>query len=431
MKRLFYLIIGLIFLVVLIAFFGNRYLNNGSLEPDNTVWESYIGRDTTVGILPDVYANYFTYTLARTDDDMGFRIKGKFPDARYFSFNVYSLRDNTTQGSLVDYQIASDSGQPNPFIADRNSVEIGENYTVHIVPSKHKDIDLPNLLPFRDNVKLLAMVIRLYDYNVDDFGGVEFPTVEAFTMQDGIADDGGAEEVSIEPARLPRGLNLRGLVRKKRLPEMVRRLGLLYETEHLAALDGPQSNQKYLSIPFHAIDTEGFIENNDNRYLLSAITKKEDEVYMFRFKSPSFTAGPEDINQTDVRYWSFNLGNSATYNFNALKDEEAMVDEDGYVHIVLASKDTEIEARVKELGYNFLEWNMPWEKGLILFRHMLANPDFEAQIDDVPPIKEGMKDFASTEAQKYMGDFAPQGFRMSMGDFLREYQVSDNQIISR
>ena len=63
MKRLFYLIIGLILLVILIAFFGNRYLNSGSLEPDNTVWESYIGRDTTVGILPDVYANYFTYTL--------------------------------------------------------------------------------------------------------------------------------------------------------------------------------------------------------------------------------------------------------------------------------------------------------------------------------------------------------------------------------
>ena len=90
---------------------------------------------------------------------------------------------------------------------------------------------------------------------------------------------------------------------------------------------------------------------------------------------------------------------------------------------MLASKDTEIEARVKELGYNFLEWNMPWEKGLILFRHMLANPDFEAQIDDVPPIKEGMNDFASTEAQKYMGDFSPQGLRMKKRDFLEEYRL--------
>jgi len=219
---------------------------------------------------------------------MGFRIKGKFPDARYFSFNVYSLRDNTTQGSLVDYEIASNSGQPNPFIADRDSVELGEDYTVHIVPSKHK-------------------------YNVDDFGGVDFPTVEAFTMEDGRAEEGGAEEVTIEPARLPRGLNLRGLVRKKRLPEMVRRLGLLYETERIVALDGPPSEEKYLSIPFHAIDTK----------------KKEDEVYVFRFKAPSFTTGPEDINQTEVRYWSFNLGNSATYNFNAVKDEDAQVDDDG------------------------------------------------------------------------------------------------------
>ena len=420
MKRIGYSIVGLIIITALIWILGNRYLNSGSLEPDNTVWESYIGRDTTVGILPDVYANYFTYTLARTNDDIGFRIKGKFPDTRYFSFNVYSLKDNATQGSLVDYQIETDSGAPNPFVADRDSVEVGENYTVHIVPSKHKDKDLPNLLPFRDSPKLLAMVIRLYDYNIDDFGGVDFPTVEAFTIE-----DDPQEGYELSPTRLPRGLNLRGLVRKKRLPEMVRRLGLLYETEHLATLDGPPSKQEYLSIPFHAIDTQGFIENNDNRYLLSAITKKEDEVYVFRFKSPTYTSGPEDINQTDVRYWSFNLGNSATYNFNALKDEEAIVDAEGYVNIVLASKDAVIETRVSELGYNFMDWNMPWEKGLILFRHMLANPNFEAQIDDVPPIKEKMTDFAATEAQRYMGDFAPHGLRMSTDDFLREYEISN------
>lgn len=421
MKRLFFLIIGLIFLIMLIVFFGNRYINSGSLEPDNTVWESYIGRDTTVGILPDAYANYFTYTLARTNDDIGFRIKGKFPDTRYFSFNVYSLKDNATQGSLVDYQIATDSGAPNPFVADQDSVTVDEHYTVHIVPSKHKDKDLPNMLPFRDNPKLLAMVIRLYDYNIDDFGGVDFPTVEAFTIK----EDDVRETFNLTPTRLSRGLNLRGLVRKKRLPEMVRRLSLLYETEHLATLDGPPSNQQYLNIPFHAINTQGFIENNDNRYLLSAITKKEDEVYVFRFKSPTYTSGPDDINQTDVRYWSFNLGNSATYNFNALKDEDAQVDSEGYVNIVLASKDVAIEKRVSELGYNFMEWNMPWEKGLLLFRHMLANSNFEAQIGDVPPIRDGMKDFASTEAQLFMGDFAPQGLRMSRVDFLKEYEKTN------
>jgi len=419
MKRLGYFVIGLILLSIIAWFSTERYLNSGSLEPDNTVWESYIGRDTTVGILPDEYANYFTYTLARTNNNIGFKIKGKFPDARYFSFNVYSLGDNATQGSLVDYQIQTDSGKPNPFLADRNSTDVGEDFTVHIIPSKHKDKKLPNLLPFRDDAKLLAMVIRLYDYNIDDFGGVEFPTVEAFTMEDDI------ENVALKQVRLPKGLNLRGLVRKKRLPKMVERLSLVFETENTVPLDGPRSDNTYYSIPFHAIDTKGFIENNDNRYLLAALTKKKDEVYVFRFKAPSHTTGAENINQTEVRYWSFNLGNAATYNFNALKDEDAILDKNSFVNIVLASKDADIEQRTAALGYNFLEWNMPWEKGFILFRHMLAHPDFEAQIDDVPPIKEGMKDFTPTEGQKFMGAYAPHGIRMSKEDFLLEYTNND------
>jgi len=425
MKKLLYFFIGLLLLLGVLYFLAIRYFNNGGTTPTNTVWESYIGRDTTVGILPDQYANYFTYTLARTNNEMGFRIRGEFPDTRYFSFNVYSLGDNVTQGSLIDHQIKTDSGLPNHFVVDKDSVEVGRNFTVHILPSQLDNGDLINTLPFRDDVKLLLMVIRLYDYNVDDFGGVEFPTIEAFTLDDN--DNGKEGKREIQPAPLPRPLNLRWIVRRRSLPEMVRRLSLLYETENTVSLDGPDASKKFYTIPFHAIDTKGYIENNDNRYLLSAITKAEEEVYVFRFKSPSFTTGPADINQTEVRYWSFNLGNSETYNFNALKDEDAILDEGGYVNIVLASTDLDIEKRAKELGYNFLEWNMPWKKGLILFRHMLANPNFEAQIDRVPAISEDMDDFAETEAQHYLGDFAPRGIRMSKADFLSSYNSSDTK----
>ena len=422
MKKLLYSLLGLTICLVLAYFFIIRYLNSGSIEPDNKVWTAHIGRDTTVSILPDQYANYYSYTIARTNNDMGFKIEGEFPDTRYFSFNVYSLGDNTTQGSLVDYEIETDSGKPNPFLASKDSVEVGKRYTVYILPSKHKQKKLPNVLPFRDDVKMLLMVIRLYDYNIDDFGGVELPTVQAFTMNDAV------ENRELNPVNLPIALNLRSIVHKTSLPSMVKRLSLLYETENTVQLDGPNSNKKFYSLPFHAIDTKGYIENNDNRYLLAAITKKEDEVFVFRFKSPSYTTGTEDITQTEVRYWSFNLGNAATYNFNALKDEDAIVDEQGYVTIVLADKDDEIEKRTKALGYNFLEWNMTWQKALILFRHMLANPNFEAQIDNVPPIKEGMTDFTALEGQKYIGDYAPQGVRMSKEDFLTEYILKTKRI---
>lgn len=389
---------------------------------DNKLWTAHIGRDTTVGILPDAYANYYSYTVARTNTDIGFKIKGTFPDTRYFSFNVYSLGDNATQGSIVDYQIQTDSGKPNPFLVNRDSVHVDDNFTVHIVPSKHKGIDLPNVLPFRDDVKLLTMVIRLYDYNIDDFGGVAFPTVEAFKISN--KDDA----VTLEPTRLPTALSLRTIVRNFSLPKMVDRLALLYKTENTQKLDGPDAIEQYYSTPFHAIDTKGFIENNDNRYLMSAITKKDNEVYVFKFKSPSYTTGPADINKTDVRYWSFNLGNAATYNFNAIKDEDAILDNEGYVKIILADKDSDLEQRALALGYNFLEWNMPWRKGFILFRHMLSNPNFEAQIDDVSPIGETSSDFEIMEAQHYMGDYAPQGIRMSKEDFLKAYAVNQLEL---
>ena len=322
---------------------------------------------------------------------------------------------------MIDYQIETDSGKPNPFVANKDSVETDNNYTVYIVPEKFKDKDLPNVLSFKGDVKLLSMVIRLYDYNIDNYGGVEFPTVEAFLMEE---ED---EKVKLSPTNLPTTLNLRTIVRNVSMPGMVKRLAYTFETEQTEQLDGPKQ-EKYVPVPFHAIDTRGYIENNDNRYLLAGITKKEEEVFVFKFKSPTYTTGPENINKTNVRYWSFNLGNAATFNFNGIKDEDVLLDENGYANIVLANKDAEIEARVKDLGYNFLEWKMLHKKGLILFRHMLADPNFEAQIDEVTPIMEGVTDFTKTEGQLFMGDYSPQGVRMSKEEFLEEYSLRLKQV---
>lgn len=53
MKRLFYFLGGLLFLVVIGWFILEKKLNVGSFELDNIVWEFYIGWDIIVGILLD------------------------------------------------------------------------------------------------------------------------------------------------------------------------------------------------------------------------------------------------------------------------------------------------------------------------------------------------------------------------------------------
>jgi len=424
MKKLFVFLLFCIALFILASVSAFLYVKTGPKAPDNSVWQSFIGRDTAVGILPDQYANYYTYTLVRSNKNAGFKIKGQFPDTRYFSFNVYSLGDNITQGSIIDHQLQTDSGKPNPFLVEKDSVDFGTNFTVHILPEKFKEYNYPNALYFKDDVNLLTMVMRLYDYNIDDFGGVDLPKVESFEIEDGSDQK---EELALK--RIPKNLNLRTLVRRTALPKMVERLGLLYQTEYRQSLDAANSETPEHPIPFHAIDTKGFIENNDNRYLLAGITKAENELYVFRFKSPSFTTGHENIKTSEVRYWSFNLGNAASYNFNALKDEDALLDEQGFVNIVLADKNEKLEAYVSSLGYNFLEWNMPWKKALILFRHMLADPNFHAQIDDVPAINKEMSDFTEIEASKFIGAYAPKGKRMTIQEFYESYPENRNDQI--
>jgi len=412
LKRLLLATLTIGIVVIITAFF---YFRGSNYDADNTMWQSYIGRDTTVGILPDQYANYFTYTFVRTNTDVGFKLTGQFPKTRYFSFNVYSLGDNATQGSIVDYDIVPDDGLPNPFTNNPDSLQVGENFTVYIIPKKYNQDDHPNTLTFEDDTRAMTMVMRLYDYDVDDTGGVPLPHVEAINLND-------KKDIAFTPAVLPRPLNLRSIVRKVSLPGMVDRLGEVFLTERSLQLD--QGNLSSTApIPFHAIDTKGYIENNDNRYLLAALTKEEDEVFVFKFKAPKHTTGHHDIKTSDVRYWSFNLGNAATYNFNAIKDEDAQLVQDSMVYIVLSNDDPEIKARTAARGYNYLEWNMPWKKGFILFRHMLANPNFEAQIDDVQPINKEMVDFQVVEAKNFIGDYAPDGERMTKATFLVRYPV--------
>ncbi len=391
------------------------YLNSGETQATNEVWTAFVGRDTTVGILPDAYANYYTYTSVRTSDDIGFKITGLYPDSRYFSFNVYSLGDNATQGSIIDHEIIPDSGFVNPFIStvDRR---LDQRYTIYIAPDKGHHEEAKNILYFKSDARLIAIVLRLYDYNRDDTGGVPLPYVQAI-------DISKPTDIESHFIKLPRPLDLRKIVRRRSLPGMVKRLSVLYETEQNILAEEKLDQAYQVPIPFHAIDTKGYIENNDNRYLLAGITRAENEVYVFKFKSPDYVSDVDDIIDSQVRYWSFNLGNAASYNFNAIKDDDALTDSLGYVTIVLGDKDQQIQDLCLQRGFNFMHWNMTWNKALILFRHMLADPSFEAQIDDVPAISSGLSDFKQLEASKYMGDYAPRGLRMSTETFINRYEA--------
>jgi len=399
------LLFGLLLLGLLLLVSVKYYLNSGSKAPDNSVWYEYIGNDTTTGLWPDIYANYFAYTFIKTSDDLCLKIKGDFPNTRYLSFNVYNLRTKTTQGSIVDKDLVASI----PFEIDRKYQ--GDTYEVNILPKHLKNADLPNKLIIEEDDRVLLVVMRLYDFNEDNYGGQDLPTVEAFEIN---------KELRSEATNLPKGINLRKFVKGTKIAEDI---WYMYDAENLFSLDGPSGRSKYPKLPFFRVIGEGMIQNNDNLYLLSAVTKKPREVFIVRFKAPSFVQKTEDIDSADVRYWSLNIGDDLGYVFNAIKDENCSIDEDGYVTIVMASRDSQnVKSKCKELGFNFLEWNVNRQRAYLIYRNMLSHADFEGHLLKVPALKhKGDESFDLFEARQFIGEYAPMGFRMSEDEFLMEF----------
>ena len=172
-KKTFLIAIALIAL----SLFGlNRWLNSGSIEADNSVWYEYIGQDTTVGLWPDIYANYYAFTYYKTKDNLRLKIRGTFPNTRYLSFNIYNIRDKTTQGSLIDADIIAQQS----FEIDDQSKR--REYEINILPKKYAGLDLENKLVFADDAKMFLVVMRLYDFNEDNYGGVDLPNIQAFNL---------------------------------------------------------------------------------------------------------------------------------------------------------------------------------------------------------------------------------------------------------
>ena len=64
---------------------------------------------------PDKFVNYWAVVVNKNDfPNVGFKIQGEFPNARYFSYNVYGEDRNST-ASLFDIQIKAENCSANPF----------------------------------------------------------------------------------------------------------------------------------------------------------------------------------------------------------------------------------------------------------------------------------------------------------------------------
>ncbi|MGA8846255.1 MAG: hypothetical protein WB471_06545, partial [Nocardioides sp.] len=148
--------------------------------PQDCFWTSVFDEENGNLFYPDTGVNYY---LGRVNLPPGGElvVRGRFPHARYTSFNVYDELFRPTD-ALADTQIRPERGSMNPFLPGNRRDGALRDYTVRVVSDP-----LPEKRA-RNTVYLGAdgrpsfvgnLVYRVYlpDRRRDQFGGVGLPEV--------------------------------------------------------------------------------------------------------------------------------------------------------------------------------------------------------------------------------------------------------------
>lgn len=387
----------------------------------DTTWEApYVGSSKDVLYLPDANAVYWRYGWTRKDaaSQNGFVIKGQFPEARYFSFNVYDDASKSSVGSFTDYRIKADS--------DNSST-----YTLHIVP-QGSPVKGRNVLYFPKHLTQVSVILRHYIAKDNIFGNVPMPEIKRLSADNKTLTAGPASSPVPKISKEDIQKHLLPLLRKvvdnpqASLQKLQSSLGGSTLTlEQLicrqVVANAFNYNRKDSVLHAYNFDTGGTYPNLDNHYLTMPISKTPGDAVLVKFKAPRYAKAAADNASSDVRYFSISQGDDITHNYQSLADHELTVQPDGFVYLLIADDGAMVKDKAKSLGLNFMPWLVK-DQMLLVYRNLVPAARFSQGVHVVPKFDKS-KSEASQRGDKFIGDYAPVGKLITHDALLRMEKI--------
>ena len=158
--------------------------DNNAPEPNPAPKEQWgktlRGDDQSLLAFPDIFADYWEYTYSYKDNpNIGLRLTGKFPKARFFNFTVYNDETQIDVSSIEDVNVQPDDSSVNPYV--KETADYGSNgYTIYIIPKSTPTsmrASMKNVCEFPDTLNMVSTFMRLYlakQYSGDEYGNSGF-----------------------------------------------------------------------------------------------------------------------------------------------------------------------------------------------------------------------------------------------------------------
>lgn len=406
-------------------------------------WFAASDADKANVAFPDSEAKYWV-AAAPVTPQTRVRIDGRYPDARYFSFNAYDAAARPTD-ALADFELRPNAGSSNPFDAGQPQAK-GGSYTAYLQygPSPTQDPALTRAAntfytgevgagPAQLPNGLALFIYRVYVSKAGQYfdGGVGLPTLTLETA------DGSRSLGTLPNCEEPLLPNLGGFAPALGLNE--RLLGLDYPNElalPFPTATYPPTTAKFfglgdagLRIAGNVVGTQaaneqlggrfdsgsgGFLSNIHNAYTTTGFSRRYGSLALVRAKAPSFK-GQADVGegQEGLRYWSLCGNEFATQRYtDCAADYRVPLDANGYFTVVISDPADRPANATAANGFLWLPWG-PYPDHLLLYRHMLNNPAFKEAIQNV--------EFGQPLAE-VMGEFAPVGIYCRPAVFVQSNQ---------
>jgi len=353
------------------------------------------------------------------------RIEGQYPHSRYMSWNVYDSAARPID-ALSDSQLAPDPDSSNPFLPGADRTVTQRSYTAFIEVGPRPAQPAPNTLYTGDS-QGGTFLYRVYvpDAGRDQKGGVPLPKVMLESA------DGSGAPLSVEQCRelqAPYAQPLNDLIAGApglpdptadgegypgRNPPNWRLFENFCSSAVDVMLDNETGEQFQPGAEERCGNGPGFFSNRDIAYVFAPTSRGFGELLVLRGRAPTFAdtrPGPAVMpSGQQLRYWSFCQYEPATQRvIDCRSDDRVVVGPDGGYTIVVSTAEQRPANARPECGVTWLAWG-PQTQGLLIYRHMLADPSFAQAIQNVPQ--------PGAELDT-MGDYYPSGeYLAGPGDF--------------
>lgn len=375
--------------------------------------KTWVGNDGTIFAYPDLYVNYWEYTWY-TNDDLVLCVKGAFPSARFFSFSLYDDELGEAIEGFADREIIPDEGSVNPYLEESSTANY---FTVYIVPSTASDdmiarLPSKNVCKLKDGVNRATIIMREY-LGIDEYGGVELPTIQAFDIH-----------------------TLKEVAAPLRMNSNVVNFPTNYT--HLWS----DENQ---DVPFFLATKGAYYPNNSTDYLYARTILPDDQVFVFSFIPVPLPKTVADYKDAPARYWSMCFGSARdTHSYYSVYDEQANVPDGKKCTFVVCMKQNprlddirqKVESEKAKGKYvELIEWDRQrksvegQEIGdciVTLYRNILPDKNWEYSISRMTPTPYGdpvntsKADPDNMIAHRALGDYGPYGLKYPNAEFLSD-----------